>query len=143
MPMPNNNFHWRPNDNGPLTNIRYNLEASKWVKAVDSAQKSIPKGNYGADLGFIGALIQIPLLLLFFIFMIPIAIAREVFNYNIKIFPGDKPTGPILTDRQKWDAEMAEIKRKYPPKKRRSTWEDLPEKEREMVRFVREQTAKD
>ncbi len=140
--MPYKEFTWRPNDNGPLTNIRYNLEASKWVKAVDSAQRGLPKGNYGSDLNFIGNLITIPLCLLFFIFMIPIALIREIFKYNIKIFPGDPETGPILTDREKFWAEIAEIKRKHPSKKRKTTWEDLPEKERQMVRFAREQTNK-
>ena len=143
MPMSNNKFIWRPNDNSSLTNMRYNLEASKWVEAVNSAEKRLPAGNYGADLGFIGALIQLPLLLIFFIFMIPIQIAKSVFKYNIHVFPGDPETGPILSDMEKFRARMDYLDKKYPPKKKRKkTWEDLTEEQREIVKMVRAETAK-
>ncbi len=142
MPMPGN-FKWRPNDNGPLTNLRYDLEASKWVNSVNKAQGKLPLGNFSGDLRFIGAVISLPLLLIFFILLIPIQIIKEVFHYNIKIFPGDPPTGPILSDMEKFHAEIEYLKKKNPPKKKRTTaWEDLSDEQREMVKFVRAQTAK-
>ncbi len=131
------NYNWRPNDNSPSTNLRYKLEANKWMDALRSAEAIAPKPNYRSDLGFIAALIQIPLLLLFIILMIPILLIKE-------IFPGAEKTGPILTQREKFDARMEYLNKKYPSKKKKrtSTWEDLPVEKQEMVKFVRAQTAK-
>lgn len=141
MPM-SNNFNWRPNDNGSLTNLRYDLEASKWVNSVNKAQRRLPSGNFSADIGFIGAIISLPLLLIFLILLIPIQIIKEVFKYNIKIFPGDEPTGPILSDMQKFRARMDALDKKYPAKKKTSKWDDLTAEEQQLVQFVRQETAK-
>ena len=145
MPLPNQtSFQWRPNDNGPINNIRYDIEATKWVDSVSRAQNRMPKGNFGADLGFIGALLTIPLCLIFFLLLIPIAIIREVFNYNIKIFPADEPTGKIKTDIEKFRDEVAELHRKYPTpaKKKKKTWDDLTLEEQQLVQIARASTAK-
>ena len=145
MPLPNQtNFQWRPNDNSAQTNIRYTLEAEKWVDAVNSAQNRMPKGNFGSDIGFIGAILTIPLCLLIFILMIPIAIIREVFGYNIKIFAGDEPTGKIRTDIEKFRDEVAELHKKYPSPhvKKKKTWDELTPEEQQLVQFAKASTAK-
>ncbi len=59
MPMPNNGFQWRPNDNSAITNLRYTLEAEKWVSAVSSAQRKAQPRSISGDLAFIGALVQL------------------------------------------------------------------------------------
>ena len=146
--MPMNGFQWRPNDNGSLTNLRYNLEAEKWVKAVDSAQSSLPSGNFGADLNFIGNLIQLPLLLTFLILMIPIGLIRLIFNYHIQIFPGDPPSGKVRTGTyesvDEFRARMRALDKKYEGRgrKRKKQWEDLTIEEQRIVQIVRAETAK-
>jgi hypothetical protein len=35
MPLPNNNFQWRPNDLSGKTLLRYNLEAERWYNALN------------------------------------------------------------------------------------------------------------
>jgi len=143
--MPNKNFQWRPNDNGPVTNIRYNLEAEKWVSAVKSAESSFPKTNIGADMGFIGTILIIPLCLLIFIILIPIKLIRELVGYNIKLLPGDDKTGWINRDRMEvYHEEIAELKRKYPTptKKKKKTWDDLTKEEQQLVNITRAHAAK-
>lgn len=142
MPMPGN-YNWRPNDNGALTNLRYDIEASKWVNSVRRAQSNLPKGDFASDLGFIGAIFTLPLCLLLLVLLIPIQIIKVVFKYNIRIFPGDEPTGPILSDREKFRARMDYLDKKYPPKKKRkTTWEDLTDEQQELVKAVRAETAR-
>lgn len=58
MPMSNNGFKWRPNDNSSITNLRYTLEAEKWVNAVSSAQQKAQPHSIGKDLAFIGMLLH-------------------------------------------------------------------------------------
>jgi hypothetical protein len=53
MPMPDNGFKWRPNDNSARTNLRYSLEAEKWVNAVSSAQRKARPRSISGDLAFI------------------------------------------------------------------------------------------
>ncbi len=115
------------------------------MDAVKSAQNRLPKGNFGSDMGFLGAILTIPLCLLIFILLIPIAIIREVFNYNIKIFPGDEPMGRINRDHMEvLHEEIAELKRKYPSPniKKNSTWDELTIQEQQIVKMVRANTAK-
>ncbi len=144
MPLDNNNFSWRPNDNGPLTNLRYDLEASKWVNSVNKAQNRLPSGNIAGDLGFIGAVLTLPLCLLIFIVLLPVVLIKEVIGYNIKLLPGDEPTGWVKkNDIYRVDYTRAnELKAKHERKKRKTQWEDLTEEEQKMVRFVQAETAK-
>ncbi len=140
--MSNSNFQWRPNDNGSLTNMRYDLEATKWVKAVKDAKFRSKPTNIKGDLGVIGMFLSIPLLLLFFCLLIPIRIIKEVFGYNIKVFTGDAPTGRILTMTEKFEAERAERNRKYPSKGNRTPEDMTQEKVDDLVAHVRAETAK-
>jgi len=112
--MPNKNLRWRPNDNGSLTNLRYGLEAEKWLRAVKSADAKLKRPtamSIKGDLRVVGMFFQIPLLLLLFIFLIPLQLIKVIFRYNIKVFPGDPPTGKILTDRENFDARISQIRR--------------------------------
>ena len=59
MPMPYDNFNWRPNDHSATTNLRYTLEAEKWVNAVSSAQRRAQPRSISGDLAFIGMVIQL------------------------------------------------------------------------------------
>ncbi len=142
MPLPNQtNFQWRPNDNGPITSMRYDIEAEKWVDSVSRAQNRIPKENFSSDLGFMGALLTIPLCLLIFIILIPIKLIRELIGYNIKLLPA----GWINRDRMEvFHEEIAELKRKYPSpkKKKRKTWDELTPEEQQLVQISRASTAK-
>jgi len=57
--MPNNGFKWRPNDNSAQTNLRYTLEAEKWVNAVSSAQRKAQPRSISGDLAFISMVFQL------------------------------------------------------------------------------------
>jgi hypothetical protein len=59
MPMPYDEFNWRPNDNSATTNLRYTLEAEKWVNAVSSAQQKAQPRSISGDLAFIGMVVQL------------------------------------------------------------------------------------
>ena len=59
MPLPNNGFKWRPNDNSSQTNLRYTLEAEKWVNAVSVAQRKNQPRSFGKDLAIIGMIFQL------------------------------------------------------------------------------------
>lgn len=147
MPMSNNNFKWRPNDNGSLTNMRYDLEATKWVKAVSNAESKLKKPTFTSmkgDLNTVGMFLTIPLILIFFILFIPIQVAKELFNYNIKIFPGDPPTGKILSEREKFDARLREIREKHGgPNPNRTIPDDMTEQQMiDLAAYVRAETAK-
>ncbi len=61
MPMPDNGFQWRPNDNSATTNLRYTLEAQKWVNAVSSAQRKAQPRSISGDLAFIGMVFELVL----------------------------------------------------------------------------------
>ncbi len=144
MPI-NDNFSWRPNDNSALTNLRYDIEAEKWVDSVSRAQNRIPKGNFSSDLGFMGALLTIPLCFLIFIILIPIKLIRELIGYNIKLLPGDDETGWIKRDHMEvFREELAEIKKRHPKPniKKNRTWNELTEEEQRIVQMVRANTAK-
>ncbi|GAB2765543.1 hypothetical protein [Salinimicrobium soli] len=59
MPMPYDGYNWRPNDNSATTNLRYTLEAEKWVNAVSSAQRRAQPRSISGDLAFIGMVVQL------------------------------------------------------------------------------------
>ncbi|MFN4763730.1 hypothetical protein ACKGJN_11440 [Gillisia sp. Q332] len=59
MPMPDNGFQWRPNDNSARTNLRYTLEAEKWVNAVSSVQRKAQPRSISGDLAFISMVFQL------------------------------------------------------------------------------------
>ena len=59
MPMSDNGFQWRPNDNSARTNLRYSLEAEKWVNAVSSAQRKAQPRSISGDLAFISMVIHL------------------------------------------------------------------------------------
>ncbi|AVR44796.1 hypothetical protein C7S20_05670 [Christiangramia fulva] len=81
-------------------------------------------------------------MLIFLILLVPIQIIKELFSYNIKIFPGGAPTEKILTDKEKFRARMNALDMKYPAKKKTSRWEDLTPEEQNLVRINRAATAK-
>lgn len=100
MPMPGN-FKWRPNDNSSQTNLRYDLEAEKWIKAVNNAKSSNPKvtlTSFKSDLSAIFTILSVPLLLFAWVILVPIWLLKEIVGFNIKLFPGDPPTGWIEKD---------------------------------------------
>ena len=57
--MPDEGFKWRPNDNSAQTNLRYTLEAEKWVNAVSSAQRKARPRSISGDLAFISMVFQL------------------------------------------------------------------------------------
>lgn len=59
MPMFNDDFNWRPNNNSAKTNLRYTLEAEKWVNAVSAAQKRAQPRSYSKDFGVISMVFQL------------------------------------------------------------------------------------
>src|SRR5690606_25080487 len=59
MPLSDNGFLWRPNDNSAKTNLRYSLEAQKWVNAVSSAQRRSQPRSISGDLAFIGMVFEL------------------------------------------------------------------------------------
>lgn len=59
MPMPNNGFKWRSNDNSATTLLRYELEAEKWVNAVNRAQAKAQPRSVAKDFAFISNLLQL------------------------------------------------------------------------------------
>ena len=61
MPLSDNGFLWRPNDNSAKTNLRYTLEAEKWVNAVSSAQRKAQPRSISGDLAFIGMVFELVL----------------------------------------------------------------------------------
>lgn len=144
MSLTNNKFLWRPNDNGSLTNMRYGIEADKWYKAIKSAELRNRPTDFKKDLGAIGTFLKIPLILLFILFLIPVQIIKVLFNYNIKIFPGDEPTGPILSDREKFDKRLAEIRNKNSSKSYeiKPTHDMTKEEVADLVAYVKSETAK-
>jgi len=56
--MSDNGFKWRPNDNSSTTNLRYTLEAEKWVNAVSAAQRKAQPRSFNKDLAVIAMIIQ-------------------------------------------------------------------------------------
>jgi hypothetical protein len=51
-------FLWRPNDNSSTTNLRYDLEASKWMSAIKSNEIKANSYRTPAQVfGFIGLII--------------------------------------------------------------------------------------
>jgi hypothetical protein len=150
MPMPHQtNYQWKPNDNGAITNIRYDIEAEKWVNSINKATSKAKPTDWGADFQFIGAAFSLIPIILFMLLCIPIFFIKYVVGFNIKIFPGDEPTGwqDKRSSYEKLDDRIAVIKaesktRGNSGKKRKTTWEDLTPEEQRTVRFVQAETAK-
>lgn len=85
--MSDNGFKWRPNDNSSKTNLRYTLEAEKWVNAVSSAQRKAQPRSISRDFAFIGMLLElvfsVVLLLLLGLLQLLTAVVRFV-ESNVK-----------------------------------------------------------
>lgn len=58
MPMPNKDFNWRPNDRSATTLLRYQLEADRWISAVNSAQRNSQPRSISGDLSFVGLILH-------------------------------------------------------------------------------------
>lgn len=156
------NYQWRPNDNGSITNHRYDIEAEKWVHSINKATAKAKPTDWGADFGFIGDVLSLIPILLIIIFCIPLLFLKYVVGFNIKIFPGDEPTGWIdkRTDVEKIYDRMEQTRVECAARRkswrsthgtnsgtnsgnnRKTTWEDLTPEQQKMVRFVQAETAK-
>jgi hypothetical protein len=139
------NYQWKSNDNGSLTNHRFDIEAEKWVNSINKATSKAKPIDWGSDLGFIGAAFSLIPIIIFMILCLPIIFIKYVVGYNIKILPGDEPTGwqDKRTSYEKLDDRIAVIKAESKTrKKRKTTWEDLSPEEQRTVRFVQAETAK-
>lgn len=77
MPLANNNYNWRPNDNSSATSLRYQLEAEKWVEAVGNAKKNTKKYS-GPSQGDIGVITMIFELVSYVFILIIMGIARVI-----------------------------------------------------------------
>jgi len=89
MPMNDNGYIWRPNDNSAKTNIRYSIEADKWVKAFEGAKMDNKKTGLGEVTGFIGLIFQLITTLLTGLILI---IIKMFGGINLLIFGRkDKP----------------------------------------------------
>jgi hypothetical protein len=146
MPMPHQTkYQWRPNDNGSITNHRYDLEAEKWVDSINKATSKAKPTDWASDFGIIGTTISLILSLIFMILCLPIFFIKEVVGFNIKIFPGDEPTGWIdkRTSYEKLEDRIAVIKAESTTRKKpKKTWEDLTPEEQKIIRLVQAETAK-
>ena len=82
-------YLWRPNDNSPKTNLRYDLEASHWL---DSLKHNSPKptASFGEVFGFLGLLLSFTFNVIFFIILTLV----EIVKYIIKIWPKKKVDEP-------------------------------------------------
>jgi hypothetical protein len=77
MPLSNNNFQWRPNDNSGLTNLRYDLEASKWYNALVEKHNNVTKYS-GHGLGFASDLITFIFCLILLVLIGIMYIVKEI-----------------------------------------------------------------
>lgn len=117
MPMPYKNYNWRPNDNSSITNHRYDLEADKWFQSVQRAKVNTPQfswGSFGSDLAAIGIIVSLPLSIILLLFLIPILLIKVVFGFNIKIFPGDEPTGWVQDPLDKYKIDHSKFQNSKP-----------------------------
>ena len=139
------NYQWRPNDSGSITSHRYDIEAEKWVDSINKATSKAKPNDWGSDLGIIGGGISLMLMLIFMILCLPIFFIKYVVGYNIKILPGDEPTGwqDKRTYTQKSDDRIAAIKAESKTRKKpKKTWEDLTPIEQKMIRYVQNEIAR-
>jgi hypothetical protein len=93
MPMSDNGFKWRPNDNSAKTNLRYTLEAEKWINAVSSAQRSAQPRSFSKDLAVIGMVIQLILNILLLILIGFLMLIKSVIYFIESKTVRDKTTG--------------------------------------------------
>ena len=97
MPMPDNGFQWRPNDNSALTDLRYTLEAEKWVNAVSSAQRKAQPRSISGDLAFISIafelVVSVLLLILLGVLQLVTGLVRLVETQLQKKSGGNKNVG--------------------------------------------------
>ena len=97
MPMPDNGFQWRPNDNSARTNLRYTLEAEKWVNAVSSAQRKAQPRSISGDLAFISIafelVVSVLLLILLGVLQLVTGLVRLVETQLQKKSGGNKNVG--------------------------------------------------
>lgn len=63
------NYQWRPNDNSPTTNLRYELEAQHWMKAFKSASITSGAGSGGSAFMVIGLVISMLASIVWFIIL--------------------------------------------------------------------------
>lgn len=67
----NQEFIWRENDESASTLLKYDLEASHWVRAVKRAERKHMPVSMGASLGVIGLILGLILnLILLFLLLI-------------------------------------------------------------------------
>lgn len=59
-------YLWRPNDNSVKTNLRYDIEASKWMDSIKNSSPS-PTPSFGEVSGFLGLLFSFVFNLIWFI----------------------------------------------------------------------------
>lgn len=61
MPIGNNNFDWRPNDQSGLTNIRYSIEAQKWYDNLSDIHRSQMSGlgSLASSFNFVSMVISL------------------------------------------------------------------------------------
>ncbi len=99
MPLNNNDFNWRPNDNSGLTLLRFKLETDKWYNAVRNAQLHGVR-SIGRDLSFFLSLFQLLFCLLLLILLLFINILKSLLsmfvtedynNHEDKIVSETKP----------------------------------------------------
>ncbi len=142
MPMPHRtNYQWKSNDNGSITNHRYDIEAEKWVDAIDKATFKARPTDWAADLQFFGVFFTFIHSLLIIIFFIPILLIKELVGYQINVLPGDPPSGWIdkRTSYEKLDARINALKEKYKDTGHPKLSEDDVQR---IVAHVRAKTAK-
>jgi len=107
----NNNYNWRPNDNSSTTNLKYQLEADHWLKAVKSSDYA--KGS-GSMLGDIGNMFLV-LSLLINIIKVIVMVLWEIIKWIIRLFwtpkppESDYPTEPQWTPPQRTAEEIVAI----------------------------------
>jgi len=71
------NFVWRPNDNSVTTNLRYDLEAAHWVKALKGASVNTT-ASLGEVLGVIGLILSLVFLIILFIVQVIVEIVNFI-----------------------------------------------------------------
>ena len=90
MPMFDNGFKWRPNDNSSKTNHRYSLEAEKWVNAVSAAQRKAQPRSISKDLMVIGMVLQLILNLILLILIGILTLFKSIIYFIESKSTGNK-----------------------------------------------------
>ena len=112
MPMSNNGFKWRPNDNSAITNLRYTLEAEKWVNAVSSAQRKAQPRSVSGDLAFISSLIQFVFCILLLILLGLLQLITAIVRFlETRIAQGSNPDKKRTQDKLEKQIELEDEKK--------------------------------